>query len=68
MYQHMDNGKTLEEAGQLKYLDPHKPKTEHQYAHSAMTRQSILWIKYATNFPTKTKLYKSLVLSMLIYG
>ena len=37
-------------------------------AHSAITRLPILWKNNAINFPTKIKLYKSLVLSMLLYG
>ena len=37
-------------------------------AHSAMTRLAILWKNNAVNFPTKTKIYKSLVLSILLYG
>ena len=37
-------------------------------AHAAMTRLSVLWINKAISFPTKIKLYKSLVLSVLLYG
>ena len=34
-------------------------------AHSAMTRLAILWKNKTVSFPTKIKLYKSLVLSSM---
>ena len=37
-------------------------------AHSVVTRLSILWKNNAISFPTKIKLCKSLVLSILLYG
>ena len=37
-------------------------------AHSALTRLAMLWKNNAISFATKIKLYKSLVLSILVYG
>ena len=37
-------------------------------AHSAVTRLAIPWNNKAISFPTKVKLYKSLVLSILLFG
>ena len=37
-------------------------------AHSAMTSLAVLWKNKAISFPTKIKLYKSLVLLILLYG
>ena len=36
-------------------------------AHLAMTRLAVLWENKAISFPTKITLYKSLVLSLLLY-
>jgi len=71
------NGQTLEEVDQFKYLGSTQTKDGTSVkevkirlaqAHAAMTRLSVLWRNKAISFPTKIKLYKSLVLSVLLYG
>ena len=70
-------GKTLKEADQFNYLGSQQTKDERSIkelkirlaqAHSAMTRPAILWKNKTISFPTKFKLYKSLVLTILLYG
>ena len=71
------NGKVIEEVGHFKYLGstPIKDGTSLKevkirlgQAHSAMTRLAQLWKNNAISFPTKFKLNKSLVLSILLHG
>ena len=72
------NGQRLEEVDQFKCLDSTQTKGGTSVkevkinlvqAHSAMTRLAILvlWKNKAINFPTKIMLYRSLVLSVLLY-
>jgi hypothetical protein len=71
------NGQTLEEVDQFKYLGSTQTKDGTSVkevkirlaqAHSAMARLAILWKNKAISFPTKIVLYRSLVLSVLLYG
>ena len=71
------NGKMLEEVDQFKYLGYTQTKDgtlikevkiRLAQAHSGMTRLATLWKNGAISFPTKIKLYKALVLSVLPYG
>ena len=67
------NGKVLEEVDQFKYLGSTQTNDRASLkevtirlaqAHSAMTRLAILWKNKSISFPTKIKLYKSLILSI----
>ena len=71
------NGQQLEEADAFKYLDTTLTKdgrstTETKIrmasATSAMAKHSKIWKSKEISFPAKMKLYKSLVLSILLYG
>ena len=67
----------MEEVDQLKYqgctqtkygTSIKEVKIRLAQPHSAMTRLTILWKNKAISFPTKIRLYKTLVLSMLLDG
>ena len=71
------NGKILEEVDQFKYLESKRTKdgtsikevnARLAQAHSAVTMFAILWKNNAISFLTKIRLYKSLVVSILING
>ena len=63
------NGKMLEEVDPFKFLGSTEVKDETSI-NKEKTRlaQSILWKNEAVSFPIKIKLYKSLFLSILLYG
>ena len=71
------NGQTLEEVKDFKYLgsfvsedgsSTKEIKTRIGIATSAMTRLARVWRSNTISFPVKVRLYKSLVLSTLLYG
>ena len=71
------NGKQLEEVDAFKYLGATLTKDSRStteikirlaMATSAMAKLSKIWKSNDISFPTKMKLYKSLVLSILLYG
>lgn len=71
------NGQTLEEVKDFKYLgsfvsedgsSSKEIKTRIGIATSAMTRLARIWKSNTISFPVKLRLYKSLVLSTLLYG
>ena len=71
------NGEVLEEVDQFKYLGSTQTKGRAlikevkiglAQAYSAMTRLAILWKNKTISFPTKIKLFRSLVFSILLYG
>ena len=73
----MLDGEKLEEVDNFKYLGSiitsdgtsvKEVKTRLSLASSAMTRLNIIWRKQNISFPVKIKLYKSLVISVLLYG
>ena len=73
----MDEWKNAERSGLVKYLASTKTKDRtsikevkirRAQAQLAITRLAIVQKNKASCFPTKIKLYKSLVLSILLYG
>ena len=71
------NGQELEEVDNFKYLgstltkdgsSTKEVKTRLSLAGSAMTRLNTIWKSKSISFPVKLKLYKSLVVAILLYG
>ena len=73
----MLNCQKLEEVDSFKYLgstltkdgiSTMEVKTKLSLAASAMTRLNVIWKNKSISFPTKLKLFKSLEVSIILYG
>ena len=71
------NGQTLEEVDSFKYFgstlkkdgsSTKEVKTRLNLIASATMRHNVIWMTNSVSFPVKLKLFKSLVISILLHG